>query len=72
MLVHEEAVKMLKPGLEAILKTFLKLMDDIDFDELVEALQNLVEIFEEDIAPYATGLCIKLGEAYMRLVNSKG
>lgn len=47
-------------------------MDDIDFDELVLSLQELVETYEEEIAPYAIGLCSKLGEAYIRLVNSKG
>lgn len=32
-------------------------MDDIDFDELVEALKELVEVYEEEIAPYAVALC---------------
>lgn len=47
-------------------------MDDIDFDELVEALQELVEVYEEEIAPYAVSLCQKLGDAYMRLISAKG
>ena len=47
-------------------------MDDIDFDELVQALQQLVNVYHDEIAPYAVSLCAKLGEAYMRLINSKG
>ena len=47
-------------------------MDDIDFDELVKALENIVEVYEEEIAPYAVGLCNKLGEAFIRLMNAKG
>lgn len=32
-------------------------MDEIDFDELVEALQELVNVYHEEIAPYAVSLC---------------
>lgn len=72
MLSHEIAVEFLRPGLEQLLKTYLKIMDDIDFDELVQALQELVEVYNEEIAPYAVGLCQKLSEAYLRLVSQKG
>lgn len=72
LLNHEIAVEFLRPGLEPLLKTYLKVMDDIDFDELVSSLQELVETYEEEIAPYAVALCGKLGEAYLRLLQSKG
>lgn len=32
-------------------------MDDIDFDDLVDALKEIVIVFENDIAPFAIGLC---------------
>jgi HEAT repeat protein len=38
LLYHEAAIEFMKPGLEHLLKTFIKLMDDIDFDSLVKAL----------------------------------
>jgi hypothetical protein len=47
-------------------------MDDIDFDDLINALQEIVEVFEDEIAPYAIGLCGKLAEAYIRLISVKG
>jgi hypothetical protein len=72
MLSHDIAIEFLRPGLEHLLKTYLKIMDDIDFDELVKALQELVEVYEEEIAPFAVGLCQKLGEAYLRLISQKG
>lgn len=72
MLEHDIAIDFLRPGLEALLKTYLKIMDDIDFDELVRALQELVAVYEDEIAPYAISLCSKLGEAYLRLVSAKG
>jgi hypothetical protein len=66
------AIEFLRPGLETLLKTFLKIMDDIDYDELVEALKTLVEVYHDEIAPYAVSLCSKLSEAYLRLVAQKG
>lgn len=57
MLHHEVAVELVRPGLEQLLKTYLKIMDEIDFDELIVALQELVDTFQENIAPFAIGLC---------------
>ena len=54
------------------MKTYLKIMDDIDFDEMVEALKKLVDVYDEEIAPYAVSLCAKLGETYLRLIAQKG
>lgn len=68
LLHHDEAIEFIRPGLEQLLKTFLKIMDDIDFDELVESLQKLVEVYQDEIAPYSISLCLKLSEAYMRLI----
>ena len=51
------AIDFLRPGLEVLLKTYLKIMDDIDFDELVQALQLLVNVYHDEIAPYAVSLC---------------
>lgn len=72
LLCHELSVSFLRPGLEMLLKTYLKIMDDIDFDELVEALKTLVDVYREEIAPYAVSLCSKLSEAYLRLIAQKG
>lgn len=58
----------LRPGLESILKIYLKLIDEIDFDELVHALQELVNVYQEEIAPHALALCDKLGQAFLRLI----
>ena len=38
LLEHQIAIDFLRPGLEVLLKTYLKIMDEIDFDELVQAL----------------------------------
>jgi len=53
MLNHEIAVEFVRPGLEAIIKIYLKLIDDIDYDELIESLKRIVEVFESEISPFA-------------------
>lgn len=71
MLNHEMAVEFVRPGLEPIIKIYLKLIDDIDYDELIESLKRIVEVFENEISPYAVQLCTKLGEAYVRLAEAQ-
>jgi hypothetical protein len=47
----------LRPGLANVLKMYLKIMDEIDFEELVGALRVIVDTYEDEIAPYAVSLC---------------
>jgi hypothetical protein len=42
------------------MKAILRIMDEIDYEDLVNALRRLVDAFEEEIAPYADSLCKKL------------
>lgn len=72
LLVHQTAVDFVRPGLETVLRTYLKIMDEIDFDSLIKALQSLVDVYDEEIAPYAVSLCQTLGNAFLRLIASKG
>jgi len=44
-------------------------MDEIDFEDLVSALRKIVDVFGDDIAPYAISLCSKLSEAHIRLTS---
>jgi hypothetical protein len=46
------------------------MIDEIDYDELVDSLKVIVEIFSEEIAPYAEELCVRLGESFLRLMES--
>lgn len=49
--------KFLKPALKPILEIFLKLMNEIESEELVGALEEIVKHFKDDIEPYAMELC---------------
>ena len=68
---HDFAIEFVRPGLGTLIKIYLKLIDDIDYDELVDTLKIIVEIFSEEIAPYAEELCVRLSESYIRIMESQ-
>jgi len=69
LLFHEVAVNLIRQGLGTIIRIYLKLIDEIDYDQLIVSLKTIVEIYEDEISPYALELCQKLGESYIRLVE---
>ena len=71
LLDHPAAVEFIRPGLSQVIRIYLKLIDDIDYDELIESLKRIVDVFEEEIGPYALDLCQKLSEAFLRLHEQK-
>ena len=71
LLEQPSAVEFIRPGLPSVIKIYLKLIDDIDYDELIDCLKKIVDVFEEEIGPHAYELCAKLGEAYLRLNEQK-
>ena len=54
-----------------MIKIYLKLIDDIDYDELIDSLKKIVEVFDSEIGPHAFNLCEKLAEAFVRLFELK-
>ena len=46
----------------------MKLMNEVESEELVGALEEIVKHFKEDIEPYAIELCSQLVQAYQRLI----
>jgi len=44
---------MLKPHLKEILEAYLKLMNEIDHEQLVYALKEIVSLYSEEIEPFA-------------------
>lgn len=53
MLKNEDAIEFLKPALKNILEVYLKIMEDIDSEELIGALEVIMEKYSEDIGPFA-------------------
>lgn len=52
--------------LSTLLAIYLKLMDEIDSEELVAALEGIVAEFSADIGPYAFDLCVHLSSAFYK------
>ena len=70
-LLHNElALGFMKPALGSVLQIFLRLMGEIDSEELVEALEELVAHFKDDVAPFALQLAEHLVTSYQRLIGT--
>lgn len=67
LLHSDEVAELLKPGLKEILTIYLKMMSEIDSEELVAALEEIVSHFKDDIAPFAIELSQQLVNSYQRL-----
>ena len=64
LLIKDEANDILKPVLGDLLMHYLKIMGEIDSEELVSALEEIVKHFKNDIGPFALNLCSSLRDAY--------
>jgi hypothetical protein len=53
LLSIDSSQEMLKPHLGNILTSYLKLMSEIESEELVNALEEIVSLYNEDIGPFA-------------------
>ena len=69
MLTNDTAVAFLKPALKNILEVYLKIMEDIDSEDLMTALETIMEVYSEDIGPYAIQLSQQLTQKYQALVT---
>ena len=70
LLDHEAVADFVRPGLGNVLKVYLEILDELEFDELVNSLRKIVEVFSDEVAPYAKSLCIKLSEAFSQVFMS--
>lgn len=60
LLSHDEVIQLIKPNLGNMLRLFLRIMDEMELDDLILALKDIVNIYGEELAPYAVSLCQKL------------
>lgn len=60
---------MIRGYLSEILKIYLKLMEEVDSEELVSALEGIVDGFKNDIVPFAYDLCVHLSAAFYKLCS---
>ncbi|EGR28805.1 hypothetical protein IMG5_168410 [Ichthyophthirius multifiliis] len=67
LLYQKNARELIKGHLKELLEIYLKLMEEIDSEDLVQALQGIVIHFQENIGPYAYDLCSHLQQAFFKL-----
>lgn len=53
MLHNKHTINFLRPALKDILQVYLKMMSEIESEELVNALEEIVSLYKDDIGPYA-------------------
>ena len=64
LLTQKEAEDLLRPSLPKILEIYLKLMDQIDNEGIVSALEGIVDSYNQEIVPYAYDLVVHLTSAF--------
>jgi uncharacterized protein (UPF0248 family) len=52
-----------------LLKTCLDVLDEFFIEDLIEALNEIVHTFYEEIIPYSIQVCEKLAEAYEEIMS---
>ena len=64
VLKHDVAREILKPGLGKIFTIYLDLIEKVDNEHLVEALEGIIKRFGNDIAPFAVELIRHFGSLF--------
>ncbi|XP_076945680.1 importin beta-like SAD2 [Bidens hawaiensis] len=60
----------IRPLLPQLLDEFLKLMNEVENEDLVFTLETIVDKFGEEMAPYAVGLCQNLAATFWKCINT--
>ena len=68
-LSEKDCKEELKARLGDLLRLYLKIMSEVDSEELVAALEEIVDTYSEHIGPFAEDLCTELINSYHKLVN---
>ena len=55
--------------MQSIFEVYLKTIEEVDSEELVQSLSDFMLIFQDDIAPYTVQLATNLTSQYQRLIQ---
>ncbi|KAF9570176.1 hypothetical protein EC968_002115 [Mortierella alpina] len=67
MIRHEAICEAMKPHLQFIMHELLAMTNQIDVDTLSEVMDEFVEVFAQDLAPFAVQLCEQLRDTFLRI-----
>ncbi|KAG0296044.1 hypothetical protein BGZ96_010335 [Linnemannia gamsii] len=72
MIRHEAVCEAMKPHLQFIMHELLAMTNQIDVDTLSEVMDEFVEVFAQDLAPFAVQLCEQLRDTFLRICADMG
>lgn len=67
LLVYKKVRSLLKGNAKILLTLYIKLMNDLDLEEIVECLQEIIKYFKEEVRDYVEQLCDYLIRYFIRL-----
>lgn len=72
MIRHEAILEAMKPHLQFIMHELLAMTNEIDVDTLAEVMDEFVEVFAQDLAPFAVQLCEQLRDTFLHICEDMG
>ncbi|KAI0317626.1 ARM repeat-containing protein [Amylostereum chailletii] len=66
---HEQVKDAVAPQVEKVIHDLLKLSDETDLDILNNSMENMVEVFQDELLPVAVALASRLCNSYIRLAR---
>jgi len=70
MVSHKVSAETLKPYVRDVIKIFLKIMEEIDQEGVINSLQEIIVTYKAEVTPFALELLAKLGETFFSYVTS--
>ncbi|CAO3651162.1 unnamed protein product [Cunninghamella echinulata] len=69
MIRHESVCAAMEPSLPFIMQELLNLTNEIDVDILSTVMEEFVEVFAEQLTPFAVQLCTQLRDTFLRIME---
>ncbi|KAI8394007.1 armadillo-type protein [Radiomyces spectabilis] len=69
MIRHESVREAMVPHLPFIMQELLNLTNEIDVDTLANVMEEFVEVFAEQLTPFAVQLCTQLRDTFLRIME---
>ncbi|KAG2183579.1 hypothetical protein INT43_006585 [Umbelopsis isabellina] len=69
MIRHESVRNAMIPNLPFIMQELLNLTNEIDIDTLANVMEEFVEVFAEQLTPFAVQLCTQLRDTFLRIME---
>ena len=66
---HDVIRAAMQTNIPQIMHQLLKLANEVDVDALSNVMEDFVEVFSEQLTPFAVALCEQLRDTYMRIIR---